>query len=159
MAVPLTSLNASAEGRTTLLTLFDISRNKNANIVRYAARCRGQALDATRPIDAKWLMLAEDGRREELSWGERRLAYGFAVSNLSSSGCRLRLLACEARPILVERYGQTFRALASIAGRRAVLEGIFVQAKEGTLLPSVEYIDLHGRDSQGAPLHERLFNR
>lgn len=159
LAAALTSVDASAEPPTTLVRLFDISRSKNANIVRYAARCRGQALEQARPIDAHWLMLAEDGRREELSWAERKLAYGFAVSSVTPAGCRLQLLACEARPVSVEHHGQSFRALAAIAGRRAVLQSIFVQAKEGALLPSVEYIDLHGRDLNGAPLSERIVNR
>ena len=39
--------------------------------------------NANQPIDVYWLMLAENGRREELTWMERKMAYGFEVSGLS----------------------------------------------------------------------------
>src|SRR5258705_13664792 len=78
-------------GRTqpAAATLFTIARSKNANVVRYQARTRGGGLDRSHPIDAYWLMLAEDGRREELSWAERKLAYGFSVSALTEEPCLL----------------------------------------------------------------------
>lgn len=141
----------------TSTLLFTIVRSKNANVVRYVARTtRQSALDLRRPIDAHWLMLAEDGRREELSWAERRLAYGFSVSNVSAGGCALALVACESRPIRAERAGNGFRALLSIRGQRSILKRIFVQTTEAGLLPSVAYLELFGTTLDGAPLSERI---
>lgn len=139
--------------------LFTISRSKNKNVVRYLARCRDQALDTTQPVAAHWLMLAEDGRREELTWAERQLAYGFSASRVSADGCQLQLVAFNTRSISVERRAEGFRALVQIAGQRALLERIFVQTNEGGLLPSVVHVDLHGRSSSGAPLSERIMAR
>gem|GEM_PF-1544828 len=86
--------------------LFAIARSKNANIVRYVARVNRQGtLDVRRPIEAHWVMRAEDGRREELSWAERNLAYGFTASNVESDGCTLSLVAFESRQVRIERRG------------------------------------------------------
>lgn len=145
-----------AEAAPTLSTLFVIARSKNQNVVRYAARHEHQALDRVSPIEAHWLMLAEDGRREQLTWAERQLAYGFSVASVSEAGCQLRLVAFPARALTVERRENGFRALVTIAGQRAKLERIFVQTREGALLPSVAHVDLYGRSLDDLPVHERI---
>ena len=41
-----------------------------------------QVVEASRerPVVAYWVLLAEDGRRDGLSWLELQLAYGFSVA-------------------------------------------------------------------------------
>jgi len=139
--------------------LFTITRSKNKNAVVYQAKTRGPELDQQHPIDAFWQMLAEDGRREELGWAERKLAYGFSLTDLTAERCVLRLVAFKQRPVTVERRGKTFRALTTIAGRPGTLEHIFVKTSEGSLLPSVQYLDVLGTGCDGAPLRERISAR
>ncbi|HKY36608.1 MAG TPA: DUF4833 domain-containing protein [Polyangiaceae bacterium] len=148
---------AGAASLTRLL--FTIARSKNANVVQYAARLEGSRLEPAAPIDVYWLMLAEDGRREALSWAERKLAYGFVVSKASADGCGLSLVAFKERPIQIERGSGGFRAMAMIAGQRAVLKRIFVQASEGALLPSVQHLDVFGTSLDGVSLRERISRR
>jgi hypothetical protein len=104
-------------------------------------------------------MLAEDGRREELTWAERQLAYGFSTSRVTLEGCQLELVAFKARPLKVERHTRGFRALVPITGRPALLERIFVQTRESGLLPSVVHVDLYGQALDGTPLSERIVAR
>lgn len=146
----------AAEGRHVATPLFSLGRSKNANIVRYVARHDAQGLDARRPVDAFWLMQAEDGRREELSWAERKLAYGFSVTASSAEHCVLSLVACPERRLLVGRRDLTFRTVLQIAGKHAALTRIFVQTSESGLLPRVQYLDLFGTAADGAAVHERL---
>jgi Domain of unknown function (DUF4833) len=136
--------------------LFRIERSKNRNVVVYRAQGSPRGLSAAAPVSAYWLMLAEDGRREELTWAERRLAYGFEVSDVTPDRCRLTLQACSRRVLSVERVDGTFRAFCRVAGERASLERIFVQTRESGLLPSVQYVDLFGKGRGGATLRERL---
>jgi Domain of unknown function (DUF4833) len=140
-------------------TLFTIARSKNANVVRYVARTSESGLDPRHPLAAYWLMLAEDGRREELSWAERKLAYGFEVSRASAERCVLHLTAFKQRALVVTRQGPTFRAIVTIAGKRAALERIFVQTSEDSLLPSVQYLEVFGTAVDGTPLKERVTQR
>jgi hypothetical protein len=136
--------------------LFRIARSKNKNVVVYRANHGKSGLDAASPISAYWLMLAEDGRREGLTWAERQLAYGFEVAGVTSEGCQVTLSACSKRSLRIERAVRGFRAICTIAGQRAVLERIFVQASEGALLPSVQHVDLFGKSLSGLPISERL---
>lgn len=147
---------APSQAQSRRSELFRITRSKNANVVVYEAGLRGADLNRAQPVSAHWLMLAEDGRREELTWAERRLAYGFEVTDVALDQCRVTLLACKDRRLLVERAGPGFRAICRIAGQRAILQRIFVQTSEGGLLPSVQHVDLLGASSGGAPLKERL---
>ncbi len=138
--------------------LFIIARSKNANVVRYDIQRKpdGQ-LDLAQPVNAYWLMLAENGRREGLSWIERELAYGFSASRVTPSGFCLRLLAFKQREIQVQLMGGSYRARVIILGKPATLNRIFVRADEGGgLLPRVRYIELQGIADGGAPITERI---
>ncbi len=139
-------------------SLFTIARSKNANIVRYDVH-RGSdgTLDRTHPIDAYWVMLAGDGHREELSWLERQLAYGFSASTVDPSGFSLQLTAFKQRAIRVEYSGGSYHATISISGARATLTQIFVRTDERGLLPRVEYVELRGTTDGRNTVTERLF--
>lgn len=137
--------------------LFIVARNKNANIVSYDVRRRPTGeLELAAPLDAYWIMRAEDGHREPLTWIERQAAYGFSVSHVSLKGFTLRLQAFKQREIHVEWTARGYRAYLTIAGKKTALNRIFVMAAEGGLLPTVRYVELQGVNELGAPVAERI---
>ena len=140
--------------------LFTLSRSTNANVVKYAVRLDKEGLlDVAKPVEAYWLMLAENGRREELTWGERQLAYGFSVSNVTPRSCALRLTACPDRELSVRTVDSRFRAQLLIQGRAAYLQSIFVRTEEHALLPSVRYVEISGLGANGQWVAERIVPR
>ncbi|MEI9935601.1 MAG: DUF4833 domain-containing protein [Pseudomonadota bacterium] len=151
---------ASAAQATPSRELFTLARSTNANVVKYAVRTRKDGLlDEAAPIEAYWLMLAENGRREELTWTERQLAYGFSVSSATRHGCVLRLAACSERELRVRAIDGSFRAELVIANQPASLQRIFVRAEQHTLLPSVRYVEVSGINASGKPVTERILPR
>lgn len=152
-------LPAAASGSERRLdNLFIIARSTNANIVRYDVRLvRGSELDVKEPLTAYWIMLAEDGRRESLTWLEERMAYGArVVSKVRPSGFRMQLVAFPERTLTVRASDDGWRAECTIAGRGAILDKVFVKVSGGTP-PGVDYIDLHGSDAEsGKRLRERI---
>ncbi len=139
--------------------LFVIARSKNANVVQYAARVnRDGRLDREEPVIAYWIMRAEDGRREGLTWLERRLAYGFTTAWApGGDALRLELKAFSRRGLAVNREENGhFHAETTIAGRRARLERIFVASDERGITPTVRYLDLFGRQTDGTRVSERI---
>lgn len=150
--------DARAEG-TRSQPLFVIARSKNANVVHYEARVqRSGRLDRDEPVIAYWVMLAANGRREGLSWLERKFAYGFKAS-FEPGGDVLRVeLTAFSRRALAVRSDENgiFHAEVAISGRRSRLERIFVASDEGGITPSVRYVDLFGRLSDGARVSERI---
>ena len=128
--------------------LFCIERSQNANVVCYDARLRrDRTLDRDDPIDAYWIMRAENGRREKLSWLERKLAYGFTIlGRPSDSGFRFRLDALPQRLIEVRRADRGFLAVTPIGGRPARLGRVYVQLEPGGGKPKVRYVEVYGDD-------------
>jgi hypothetical protein len=154
------SFPAKGAARSDPSELFRIERSKNKNVVCYAGRVdeRGE-LDVEHPVVAYWLMLAKDGKREELTWLEQQLAYGFSVER-GRGGLALRLVAFGSRPIYLRRRGERIHAETTIGGRLAFLDSIWVQADDGLLGPQVRWIELRGSDPQsGAKRVERIAHR
>lgn len=131
-------------------TLFHIERSKNANIVKYDARVTADGkLDRDEPVDAYWLRLEKDGRRKELTWIQRTLAYGFETTwDASGEFVRMEMVADIGRSVKVYERNGVFRAETPIDGRPAYLEKLFIRSIEGGLRPKVEYIEFFGVDAE-----------
>ena len=113
--------------------LFIIERSKNANVVHYDARLTADGkLDPKEPVIAYCVMLAEDGRRKELNWIEKKMAYGFDIKpDPSVSGYKMTMVADPQRPITVKKEGNAVRAEVVIDGRPAVFEKMYINASDG----------------------------
>ena len=147
--------DANADARR----LFRIERSKNANIVVYdALMTRAGILRAGKPIDAYWLTLAGDGRREKLSRIQKRFAYGFKARFLDDDTVVMKMAADIGRDIKVDVVKGVPRAVTEIDGRESVLDRIYVKSIETRLWPSVEYLELFGADSTtGEQRYERIY--
>lgn len=141
--------------------LFTLGRNKNANVVEYAA-CVGAdgKPDPRKPLEAYWLMKASDGRREELSDLEKKLAYGVKASpGRAGSLYEMSLVAFADRRLQLLSHGDAgFQAVTLINGVPSRLSRVFVTAKEELGEPKVQYVDLFGESVRdGSPTTERLY--
>jgi len=139
--------------------LFRIARNKNANEIVYQAR-QGEpgTLDPEEPIEAYWLMLAEDGHREGINFIERAMAYGFSTEPAEEgNGFLVTLKAKKDRPLhLTVRDGCPV-ALIRIGRAEGVLRRIFVHATGQALIPRVDYVELFGVDPEtGREIYEKI---
>ena len=143
-------LAAPAAAQMKTQPLFIIERSKNANVVHYDARLTADGkLDPKEPVIAYWVLSAEDGRREELSWIEKKKAYGFDIKpDPSVKGYKMTLVADPQRQITVKKEGDAVRAEGVIDGRPAVLEKMYIKASDGLTGPKVQYIELYGKDLQ-----------
>lgn len=129
-------------------SLFIIERSKNANVVHYDARPTSDGkLDPKEPVIAYWVMRAEDGRREELSWMEKEKGCDFDIKpDPSVNGYNMTLMAAPQQKITVKKAGDTIRAEMVIGGRQAVLEKIYINASDGLTGTKVHYVMLYGKD-------------
>ena len=143
-------LAAPAAAQIKTSPLFIIERDKNTNVVHYDARLTADGnLDPEEPVIAYYVMLAEDGRRKELNWIEKKMAYGFDVEpDPSVSGYKMTMVAAPQGPITVKKEGNAVRAELVIGGRPAVVEKMYINASDGLPWPKVHYIELYGIDLQ-----------
>jgi hypothetical protein len=160
MFVFLAAFSAGADEDPVLVPqrLFHIERNTNANIVVYDAMVdSGGSLQDKDPIKVYWLRLAEDGATKDLSGIERRMAYGYKEKDREGNTLIIEMRADIGRLITVTPDEEGYRARIDINGRPAFLDMVFIHATEGGFLPSVDLIELHGRDAEtGEPAVEKF---
>ena len=137
---------ASAPAHPGTQPLFIIERNTNANVVHYDAQLTADGkLDRKKPVIAYWVMLAQDGRRENLNWIEKKMAYGINIKPYPSvNGYQMTIVAARQRSITVKKVGNAVRAEIVIDGRPAILEKMYINASGHT----VHYLELYGKDVQ-----------
>jgi len=137
----------SACAESTPQRLFHIERNTNANIVAYDVMVEPDGgLPEKDVIEVYWLRLAEDGERKGLNWIERTKAYGIKVKEREGDQLVCKMAADIGRLVTVERTDDGYRAFIDVDGRRAILEKVYIFADDGGLIPTVEYIELFGKD-------------
>lgn len=132
----------------TVQPLFFIERTLNANIVCYGAQLNNNGiLDPEEPVIAYWLMNAEDGRRESLTFIERTTAYGISVKpNVNPGEYLLAIVSFKDRPIRVFMNDGVVRAEMNINGSPAFLERVFIQASGAFSRP--HFIEFYGKDTR-----------
>ena len=158
LALPLGALAADVEPTPTPQRLFHIERNKNTNIVVYDAQVLPDSnLAEDDPVTVYWLKLAEGGHRKELKGIEKKRAYGFKVESREGNRIVIELVADVGRNLVVDVHEGVYRAFMEIDGRQALLDKIYIFAKETFMLPSVKYLEMFGTDVEtGEEVYEKL---
>ena len=149
----------SFSGDREMRHLFTIQRSKNINIVQYDAQLTPAGkLDPEEPVIAYWVMLAEDGRKQQLMWIEKEMAYGFkATCEANGDFAILDMVADIRRTVKIYETGGRYRAETLIDGKSAFVEKIYIKSIEGGTLPRVEYVELSGQDIEtGDDRYEKL---
>lgn len=138
--------------------LFRVTRNTNANVVVYEARIAAPGvLDDRDPVHPVWIMLAEDGRREELNAFEAAMAYGVEVRRAEGGEAReIAVRAMPDQPIRIGLVDGCPVARTLIAGREATLRLVRVTASGG-IFPEVDHVELVGvATTNGIEVWERM---
>lgn len=131
--------------------LFVIQRSKNANEVHYDVQTGADGSLSDEPVVAYWVLKAEGGGREDLSFFERKMAYGFEVLKPDARGEReLKLVAWEDRTIILTRTESgRWRARTTIDGKEAYLTRLYIKTDEGGITPTVIHVDIFGEEVDG----------
>ena len=139
--------------------LFRIERNKNANIVQYDAQVEADGtLNRKDPVVAYWVRLADQGQLRELTWVQKKFAYGFkAKLNNDRSTATLDMAANLGRLLTVKQTGNDYQAVADIEGAACYVEKIYIDASGKGTSTKVNFIEIYGSAVDGGIEHyERL---
>jgi hypothetical protein len=126
--------------------LFHIERSKNANIVCYDARLMPDGeFDPDQPVEVYWILKAEDGRRADLNWIQKRKAYGFKIEPApSGDGYEMIIVPMPDRKITVKKIDGEVHAETHINGKTAVVQKVYIESTTGLTGPKVHYVKLFG---------------
>jgi len=132
--------------------LFYLQRDPNANTVVYTLNIKDNGqLDEEEPVAAYWILYEENGKRKDLSFIQRKLAYGIEYKKLNKGEYEIHLASYKKLPMRLAYCPQSkqYEAFASINHRQTIVEKIFVRIAGGSLFkPHIDYIELTGRDPQ-----------
>eukprot|EP00299_Pterocystis_sp_00344_P017966 c8989_g1_i1.p1 GENE.c8989_g1_i1~~c8989_g1_i1.p1 ORF type:complete len:171 (-),score=31.29 c8989_g1_i1:53-565(-) len=135
-----------------------LQRNKNTNTVVYAVNIKDGAIDPADPIKVYWIMYAAGGHTEGLTLLERNSAYGVTVKPAAAGHYEVVLASLKTRVLDVYLGPDGKPVTASmVAGKPALLNTVFVQAKSGWGLPTVDFVEISGTSLEsGEALVEQL---
>ena len=155
MGQPSRSFSKDLENRH----LFKIERSKNANIVQYDVQLTPDGkLYPKEPVIAYWFRLAEDGRRRDLSFIQKRWAYGFETKyDAKGNFATMKMVAKIGRKIKVCEVDGVYRGEIQICGQPAFIEKVFITSIERGFIPKVKSIELYGKDTiTGEDRYEKI---
>ncbi|GAA4791372.1 hypothetical protein GCM10023231_19110 [Olivibacter ginsenosidimutans] len=131
--------------------LFYLQRDPNRNTVVYTLNTKDGQLDEDDPVKAYWILYEEDGERKDLSYIQRKFAYGIHAKKIAENEYQINLSSCKKIPLRLaysQESGQ-YEAFVSIKNKPAIVERIFVRIDGGTLFkPHIDYIELTCKDSK-----------
>src|SRR5436190_14964042 len=132
-------------------SLFYIQRTKNTNAIVYEVnRLPDGKINVDDPVKVYWLRYATDSTTAELTYIQRKYAYGVVTKQYDKNKNTfvLQLVAYKKRNIfLIPAGNNKYTALMSINGKFAEIKRIFVSISGGTFwFPKVDYIELTGKD-------------
>jgi len=139
--------------------LFKIERSKNANIVQYDVQLTPDGrLYPKEPVIAYWVRLAEDGRRRDLSFIQKKWAYGFETKcEAKGNFATMKMVAKIGRKIKVYEVDGTYRGEIQICGHPAFIDKVFITSIEYGFFPKVKSIELYGKDTKtGEDRYEKI---
>ncbi len=128
--------------------LFYLQRDPNTNTVIYQLNVdNGGGLDEREPVRIFWLRYAEQGQRQELSFIQRKFAYGIKAKKLAINKYELKFAAYDKVRFYLMKSGSdnAFHVYTTVANKQIVLERIFLRIEGGTFwVPNVKYVEFKG---------------
>ncbi|MEO5889527.1 MAG: DUF4833 domain-containing protein [Ferruginibacter sp.] len=126
--------------------LFYLQRTPNTNTIVYELNYKNGNIDTDNPVEAFWIRYQEQGQRQELSFIQRKFAYGLKTKKLSDDQYELSFVSYKKYKLYL-RLGadKKFYVYTSINQKTAILTSIFIKINGGSLWsPNIEYVEISG---------------
>jgi hypothetical protein len=139
--------------------LFYVQRSPNANTIIYELNEHDGKLDTEAPIHVYWLRYGDKGQKEELSYIQRKFAYGLTFKPKANDQYDVRFVSYKKFPLTLMKAGDgKYHIFATIDQKEMILSRIFIKIEGGSFwIPNVVYVELKGTDpSTGREITERF---
>jgi hypothetical protein len=138
---------------------FAIHRNKNKNVVCYAANMENGAIKTSDPLKVDWIMFETAGTpREGLNMIERNSAYGVNVSPFDGKPGHFKVILASLPDKVLDFHMENGKPVAktSINGvEGCTLNRVFVTSTTSWGMPKVQHIEMFGTDPSGVAVVEK----
>jgi len=132
--------------------LFYLQRTHNKNTIIYELNISSDGkLNKQEPVRPYWIRFEEGGKRMELTYIQKELAYGVnaEIKDQKKGSYALKLVSFKSRYIYLQKHlpDNKYRAYIMINSKVSELQSIFVNTVERTVgFPEVKSIELFGVD-------------
>lgn len=152
--------NPEEDTYSTPERLFHIARSANKNLVCYDVNLVNGKLNTKTPLNVYWVNREErPGKTNGLSYFQRKMAYGYKLIAEGDNSSEVTLSAYPAKKLTICQYDSKYVCLVTINNQQAILQSLYVKAKQGNPL-SVEYVELRGVTTDtGINVSERVKSR
>jgi hypothetical protein len=112
----------------------------------YELNYKNGVLDLDNPVREFWLRYQEKGERKELSYIQRKFAYGIKARKLGNSRYELSIVSYKKYKMFLEPGpDKKMSVYSNINQKKVILTSIFLRINGGSFWsPNVEFIDLSG---------------
>ncbi len=141
--------------------LFYLQRDPNTNTIIYELNLKDDGkVDPEKPVNIYWIRYADKGQKEELSYVQRKFAYGLQTRAIGNDEYELRFVSHKKLPLYLKRSAvdKKYHVYIDANDKRIMLDRVFVRIEGGSYwIPNVRYVELKGINAKTqAAIVERL---
>ena len=139
--------------------LFFLQRTPNTNTIVCELNYKDGIVDKEEPIHVFWIRYQEKGQMEDLSYIQRKFAYGVKAKEIGSNKYELNFVSYKKyKMYLMMGADNQYHVYTSINQKQVILNRIYIEIKGGTFWsPNVQYVELTGIDpASRSVVKERL---
>ena len=138
--------------------LFYLQRTPNKNTIMCELNYQRGKLVDDEPVHVYWLRYTEQGQKAELSFIQRKFAYGIKSNKITDGRYQIYFVSYKKFKMeLKTGADKKYHAFANINNKESILTRIYLHINGGTFWsPNVEYVEVTGIDpASGHVVKER----
>jgi len=120
--------------------LFYLQRDPNLNTLIYELNIRDGAIDREEPVIGYWIRYSEGGKKQDMSYVQKKFAYGVQSKELSKDHFEIRFVSHKKLALYLQRSegDKKFHVYVTVNNKKLLLDRIFVRIEGGSFwLPNV----------------------
>lgn len=141
--------------------LFYLQRDPNTNtIICELNIAKDGDVDEKDPIKVYWIRYASNSEKEDLSYIQRKFAYGIQTKAIGNDQYELRFVSHKKLPLYLTKSAEDkkYHVYVTVNNKKIQVERIFLRIEGGSFwLPNVKYVELKGINiANKTPIIERI---
>ncbi|WP_133553740.1 DUF4833 domain-containing protein [Pedobacter duraquae] len=134
--------------------LFYLQRDPNSNTIIYELNLDSKGnVDADEPVLVYWMRYHDGGEKKDLSYIQRKFAYGLQTKDLGNGQFELRFVSHKKLPLYLIKSDtdKKYHVYITVNNKKIQLDRVFVRIEGGSFwLPNVKYVELKGTNATGS---------
>lgn len=132
--------------------VFYLQRDPNTNTLIYEINVKEDGkIDDKEPLLYYWLTYGEKKEKKDLSYIQRKFAYGVQTKALGKDQFELRFVSYKKLPLYLVKSSEAnkYHVYVTINNKKLQLDRIFVRIEGGSFwVPNVKYVEFKGIDQE-----------